>query len=502
MKKLILLFVCCSLMSYGQKKKSPSPDPAAAYDEYVQRTMKEWEIPGMAIVVVKDNKVLFKKGYGVRKINTADPVDTQTLFTCASTTKAMTATCLGMLVDEGKVKWDDPVEDYLPDFQLYDVYASRNLRVRDLLIHNSGVGNTDFLWTEMNVSSDEVLRKMRYVKPSYPFRGGYTYQNIFFLAAGKVIEKVSGQSWESFITERLFKPLNMIRTKPTLKDVLNDSNLAYPHDKIDGKVALINRMSADQIGPAGSVKSCVDDLANWVQCMIDSSKFGNIRLLKAETWVEIFKPQTILPSLFYPTMKILKPNWTTYGLGWFQHDYRGEKVNFHTGSLSGEIAINGQLPSQKLGIFIIANLDHAELRHALMYKAFDTFALGGNRDWSAEFKPLYQSIEAESQQKQKELANKRVSGTTPTLPLASFAGTYTDPLYGKVDVTLKNDKLEVNFNGFVHATLEHWHYDTFRAWYDAQEENKQISLLLFDKDPSGTLAGLRIGNQHFIREQK
>ncbi|MFM7856562.1 MAG: serine hydrolase domain-containing protein, partial [Flammeovirgaceae bacterium] len=277
----------------------------------------------------------------------------------------------------------------MPDFKLYDPFVTRELKIRDLFIHNSGVGNADFLWGAMDVSSADVVRKMEQVKPSYSVRSSFIYQNIFYLVAGQVIQKVSGQSWEEFISQRIFQPLNMTRTVPLLK-MVTDTNHSTPHYFYDGAIRAIAPSSADNVGPAGSVYSTIDDMSQWMQCMLDSSKYQGGRLLKPTTWAEMFKPQTLVPaSQFYPTMQLIKPNWMSYGLGWFQHDYKGKKINYHTGSLAGEVAIHAQLPDAKLGFYFFGNYDHAEVRHALVYKTFDLFALGGNRDWSKEFLKLY-----------------------------------------------------------------------------------------------------------------
>lgn len=435
------------------------------FDAYIEKSRALYQVPGLAVAVVKDGKVLLSKGYGVRELGKPDAVNAQTLYACASTTKAMTATCMAMLVDEGKVKWDDPVTKHLPDFQLYDPYVTRELKIRDLFTHNSGVGNADFFWSTLRIPSDEILSQMKFVKPSYSMRADFIYQNIFYLYAGKVIEKVSGMPWEIFIQKRIFEPLKMNRTFPMLKQV-KDVNQSMPHHFVDDKITVIQRTNADVIGPAGSVWSCVDDMSKWAICMLDSSKYVGGRLVKPATWTELFRPQVIVPAdEFYPTMKLTKPNWTTYALGWFQQDYKGKKVNFHTGSLAGEIAIHGQLPDSKLGIYVFGNLDHAEVRHALMFKAFDIFALGEDKDWSSEFNELYTKQNEGYERDTKNFESKRVMNTKPSLDIAAYAGTYTDPLYGELVITLEGNNLVCNLNNVVKATLEHWHYDTFRGYF-------------------------------------
>ena len=462
----INLLITVLLLTFAASQAQTLESKVKEFDAYAEKSRNLYQVPGLALTVVKDGKVIFKKGYGVQQLGTTNAVDTQTFFACASTTKAMTATCMAMLVDEGKVKWDDPVINYLPDFQLYDVHVTRELKIRDLFTHNSGVGNADFLWSIMSIPSDEVLSKMKMVKSSYSLRSGFIYQNIFYLYAGKVIEKVSGQPWEEFIQKRIFQPLGMTRTYPMLK-MVNDANQSQPHYLIENQITVIKRTNADAIGPAGSVWSCIDDMSKWALCMLDSSKYAGGRLVKPSTWKEMFKPQVIVSANeFYPTAQLTKPNWMTYGLGWFQQDYMGKKVNYHTGSLAGETAIHGQLPDSKLAIYIFGNYDHAEVRHALMFKAFDLFGTGGTRDWSSEFHTLYKNIQAGSDKAEKAFADARVANTKPSLSLDEYTGKYTDPLFGEVIITRENEDLIIVSNQFLKARVSHWHYDTFRGWYD------------------------------------
>ena len=470
MKNLITAVLCLMILTpcvQAQKTKSlkTASDTAAAFDAYVQKSIKEWEVPGLAIVVVKNNKVVFKNSYGTTELGTGNKVNNQTLFACASTTKAMTATAMGILVDQGKVNWDDPVIKYLPSFRLYDPYVTTQMRVRDLFLHNSGVGNTDYLWAMNILSSDEIMERMQLVKPSYSFRAGFIYQNIFYGIAGKVIEKVTGMPWENYITKNIFEPLGMLQTRAKLALVTNP-NISKPHQRVEGKIQVIDRDSADRIGAAGSVYSNIDEIALWMQCMLDSSKYEGGRLVSPATWTTLLKPQTfVTESEFYPTKQLTKPNFTTYALGWFQQDYKGRKLNFHTGSLSGEIAIHGQMPEEKTGVYIFGNLDHAEARHALMFKAFDQYALGGNTDWSADFLTLYGNIRAKAAEANAAEEASRVLNTKPSLPLQAYVGTYTDPLFGSITITLENEILVAENIKLGKGKVSHWNYDTFQlAW--------------------------------------
>ena len=471
MKKLITLVVCFTLLlqnTQAQKVKilKTATDTAAAFDTYVQKAIKEWEIPGLAIVVVKNNKIVFKNSYGTTELGTGNMVNNQTLFACASTTKAMTAAAMGILVDQGKVNWDDPVIKHLPSFRLYDPYVTTQMRVRDLFLHNSGVGNTDYLWATNILTSDEIMERMQLVKPSYSFRAGFIYQNIFYGIAGQVIEKVSGMPWETFITKNIFEPLGMMHTRAKL-GLVTDPNISKPHDRVEGKIQVIERDTADRIAAAGSVYSNIDEIALWMQCMLDSSKYEGGRLVSPTTWTTLLKPQTfVTESEFYPTKQLTKPNFTTYALGWFQQDYKGRKLNYHTGSLSGEIAIHGQIPEEKTGVYVFGNLDHADARHALMFKAFDMYALGGNTDWSADFLTLYGNIRAKAAAVKAAAEATRVLNTKPSLPLQAYVGTYSDPLFGGITISLENETLIAENIKLGKGTISHWNFDTFQLAWD------------------------------------
>jgi CubicO group peptidase (beta-lactamase class C family) len=436
------------------------------FDRYVETARNQWQVPGISIVVVQNGKILFSKGYGVRELGKKEPVNSETLFGAMSTTKAMTVVALGMLVDEGKLNWDDKVIKHLPAFRVSDPYVTSEITVRDLLTHNAGLGNADFLWAwTPDLPIAEVISRMQYANRAYSMRSSFIYQNIMYLVAGQIIEKVSGMPWERFMTERLFVPLGMKNTFPDLVTSQKYKNRSSSHYEIKGKIQVIPEMSADSIAPAGAVWSTADDIGKWVNFMLGNTTARGKELIKPATLNEIFKPQVVVPAgQFYPTIALTKPHWMTYGLGWFQHDYRGEMVNFHTGSLAGRTAIIGLLRDKKLGVYIFGNLDHAEVRHALMYKVFDLFAFADNsRDWSMEFKALYDNREAQAAKQVEAMKSRRVPNTRPSLLLASYAGRYSDPFYGSVEIAVVGEKLKAIFNKDLSADLSHWQFDTFMA---------------------------------------
>ncbi|MGD9902063.1 MAG: serine hydrolase [Vicinamibacterales bacterium] len=477
------------------------PDPLAGFDAQVAQAVRDWRTPGLAIAVVKDGEVVFAKGYGVRRLGAADAVDERTLFAIGSTTKAMTAAAIGVLVDEGRLGWDDRVVDHLPWFALADPYVTREVRVRDLLTHRAGVPNTDLLWYEQPTPAREVIGRLREVPLESSLRSHFTYQNVMYAAAGEVVAAVSGMPWADFVRTRLFVPLGMSGTIPTAATLAAQPNVAAPHYEIDGAVTVIRNASVDSVAPAGSVWSSVGDMAEWLRMLLaGGTTRDGTRLLSAKTVTELFAPQTMVGAdAFYPTARLTSPHWTTYGLGWFQSDYAGEKVDFHTGSIDGMVAIAGLIRDRGLGVYVLANLDHAELRHALMYSVFDRYLGRPARDWSGEFRALYGELARAAEAERAKAEAARVVGTSPSLPLARYAGTYRSPVYGTVTVSHDAGRLQVRFGEGFTGPLQHWHYDTFRAVWDARWRGTAPAT--FQLDARGEVASLTTSGVTFAREQ-
>ena len=487
-----LLLVNISL--YGQKKTTtmkswqPMKEAPALFDQYVQETLGLWKTPGISVAVVKDGRVVFKKGYGVEELGKPAPFTTGTLGVCASTTKAMTAVCMGMLVDEGKVQWSDKLQDVFPEFHLSDPALSAELTVRDLFTHDAGLGNSDLLWV-LGFSREEILKKMQLLPIAYSLRSSFVYQNCMYIAAGELIRKLSGQSWEDFISSRLFAPVGMTHTYASYSRSSGEASHEHPHFMIKDSVRPIPFLEYGSVGPAGGVWSCAEDVAKWMNFLLDSARVGGRRLLKPATFRELFKPQSFVTEQeFYPTQRLTHPNWTTYGLGWFQEDYRGKMVQFHTGSLDGAVAILGMIPSEHFGIYIFGNLDHSEMRHALMYKAMDLWGFDdpNGRDWSREMYAMYKEIHEEGKKREQESEVKRAKGTKPSLAMAAYTGNYTNDIYGEAKVTLRGDSLRVEFPNQVAMNLGHWNFDTFVGTYEYFWWGK--NLLQFELDAEGKVA--------------
>jgi CubicO group peptidase (beta-lactamase class C family) len=461
----------------------------AELDAYVTRAVRDWRVTGLAIAVVKDDSVIFAKGYGVRELGKPGAVDAGTRFAIGSTTKAMTAVALGMLVDEGKVRWDEPVISYLPGFRVGDPYVTRELTVRDLLTHRGGLGNADQLWSAADYTPEEISRRVATLQPAYSLRSGFIYQNIMYAIAGDVVAAASGMPWATFLRTRIFTPLGMTATEPTLAALAGQPNVATPHADIRDTIRPISNRSVDAVGPAGSVWSSVNDMAKWMRFMLDSGRVGGKRLLTQATWREIMTPQVIAPPSMYTATQLTRPDFFTYGLGWFLHDYEGEKVAMHTGSIDGMSAIIGLLPERRVGVYVLANLDHAELRHALMYRVFDLARGRPGRDWSAELLALHTRLDAQADSARRLQQQRRAADTRPSLPLDRYAGTYSSPTYGDAVVSLRDGALHFAFSKGRRGRLTHWQYDTFEAqWEDIRMTPSQV---VFALDGAGGVASVR-----------
>jgi len=441
---------------------------ARELDAFIRKGMKDWEIPGLSVAVVHRDSQVLVRGYGVLQRGNPAPVDQNTLFGMMSTTKAMTAMAIAMLVDEGKLAWDDPVTSWVPEFGMPDPWVTRDLRVQDLLTHNSGLGNVDLLWSRQDLSAAEIFRRVRLLQPAYPLRGGFIYQNVMYGLAGEVVSRASGVPYGEFLRRRLFGPLGMTRTFPSYRAVAesSDPNLSRAHYRIRDTIRVINDEAIDVLPAAGAVWSTAGDMASWLNFLLDSAEVGGHRLVSDSNYRRVFTPQAVIgPEEFYPSARLTRPHWTTYGLGWFQQDYRGHFVAFHTGSLDGRTAIVGLLPDEQAGIYVFGNLDHAEFRHALMLKAFDLFLGGPPRDWSTELLRLYGGLRARGDSARAAGLRSRVAGTKPSHPLASYAGSYEHPIWGQVEVQQEGEGLRfsIGTNPILRGPLRHWHYDSFRA---------------------------------------
>ncbi|HSI87447.1 MAG TPA: serine hydrolase [Pyrinomonadaceae bacterium] len=463
-------------------------------DTYAQKVLKDQNGVGMAIAIVKDGRVAFSKGYGTRELGTSAPVDENTVFAIASNSKAFTTAALAILVDEGKLSWEDKVTKYLPDFEMYDPWVTNELRVRDLVTHRVGLDtfSGDLLWYETTYSGDEILSRQRHLKPVSSFRSRYGYQNLMFIAAGKVIEKVSGKPWCEFVTESILRPLEMNRTTCTIRNL--PDNAAFPHNESGGKLRKLHRGNVDGADAAAALNSSVSDLSKWIRLQLGRGTFNGKQIFSRERSWEMWQPYLARQLSEQFTSDNPTRNFSGVGMGWFVYDYQGRKVIDHSGGLDGMLSYTVLVPGENLGFVILTNSESPAFS-IMMQKIRDVFLDAPERDYNA----LSLANRKRAQERTaKQIADedaKRVSGTRPSLSLGKYSGTYRDQLYGDITVALEGGRLVMRFGAspnFV-ADLEHWHYDTFQIkWRPSVAYNFPRGWVTFAVDKNATAAEMTI----------
>jgi CubicO group peptidase (beta-lactamase class C family) len=464
--------------------------PLKGFDAYAEQALRDWRVPGMAIAVVRNDSVVFIKGYGVRELGKPALVDARTLFAIGSTTKAFTAAALAMLVDSGKVAWDDPVTKHLPWLELSDPYVTRELTVRDLLTHRSGLPRGDLVWYGSAYDRSEVLHRLRYLKPSWSFRSRYGYQNIMFLAAGEVVAAVSGRSWGDFLKARIFTPLGMSSTNTSVTALAAAGDVATPHKKIDDTVRVIPWRNIDNIAPAGSINSSVADLAQWLRLQLADGTYGGRRLLSDSVVEEMHSPQVVIRMNKESRELFPDTHFLAYGLGWLLRDYHGKQFVGHGGAIDGMRAEIGLIPEAHLGAVVLCNLDGTSFPSAILYRALDAYMGAPPRDWSAVLLAAARKAEAQGDSTEKAFEAKRVPNTHPSLPLERYAGTYLDSLYGTVEIAEQGDRLVARMGPAFVGDLTHWHFDTFKATW--RDRGLGTSYLTFNVDAEGKVSSVEV----------
>lgn len=447
-----------SFLSVAQQ--NPSVD---ALKQYIEDARIKWKVPAVAVGIIYKDTIVLLDGFGEREVGTGKSVDKNTLFAVASNTKAFTAAAIGMLVDEGKADWDDPVTKYLPWFKLYNPYVNENLTIRDLLTHRSGLAtfSGDLIWYGSDHSRNEILRRAQYLKPIHGFRAEFGYSNILYLAAGQIVEKISGMTWDEFLKQRIFEPLGMEHTNTSVSLLDLSGNTAIPHTDVDEKVIPIPYLNWDNIGPAGSINSSAADMLKWISLQLKNGKLNDQQLISARSLREMRSPQTIQNVSQFSERLWPSTHFNSYGMGWGLMDYHGKKVISHSGGYDGMVSYSGFVPEANLGFVILTN-KNSSLFYTLMYKILDTFLSSDDFDWSTYFFDLNQKNQ-EAKAKAAEKDKTEVKKSSPTLPLENYCGTYSSPMYGEVTVEMVKGALYLKFSHtkIFHAPLKHLEYNTF-----------------------------------------
>lgn len=473
-----------------------------AFETFAKKTLHDWEAPGAAVAVVKDDKIVYAGGFGVKEIGHTNPVGARTIFGVASNTKSFTATAVAILVDEGKLNWDDKVIKHLPDFKLADEYATREITIRDLLAHRSGLPayGGDILWWGGDYTRREIVERVRFVKPKTSFRAAYTYQNIPFIAAGQIIEKVSGRSWDEFVRERILKPLRMNETTTSIREIGARADKATPHfrELETGKTFPIAWRNLDNGAAAAGINSNVLDMANWLRLQINEGEFEGKRIVSTKNVREIQSPQTIIPFTNAADQPAnLKTNFRAYALGWSLREYAGFKMVWHNGWTDGQLSMTALIPEKKIGVVVLTNVHQQNVYAPLAYRALDT-ALGSSAtDWNSYFYQLIKAAEKQILEAEKKLEAERAKNTSPSLALKNYVGVYENELYGKISLAEENGKLVVRLSRsptYI-GDLRHWENDRFRAvWRDPVAEKSFLNFVVKD----GRAAAVKMAMTGFI----
>ena len=460
------LFLCMASTAVRAADFQP-----ATLDRIIETTREFWNTPGLAVAIVHGDDIVYMRGFGVKHLGSSDPVTADTRFAIYSSTKSFTSAALGILVDEGKLSWDDPVRTRLPYFKLSDPLADANVTIRDLLCHRTGLGNRDWLWISSSgaytsASREEIIRTLGLLPLSYSFRSTWEYQSSTFLAAGEVLAHVAGTTWEEFVRRRLLASLGMTNSGVSVRDALQSVDHATPHQRRGEKTEAIDWPDFGQLAAASSMNSSVRDLTRWMRLHLNEGRFEGRVILKDGTIHETHTPQMLRSTR--PSTLNEGPHMAAYGLGWFIQDYRGHHVVYDPGAADGFGSQVLLLPDEHYGIAILTNLGNesvsgninpavAIVQDAIMDQLLGLPAKDRNAAVLAELRQA--AADKEKQREQRE--SRRLKDTRPSHSPTEYAGTYEHPAYGKLLVRENASKLEVEFRG-LRGSLEHYDFDTFR----------------------------------------
>ncbi|MGI9040859.1 MAG: serine hydrolase [Gemmatimonadales bacterium] len=474
------------------------PTPPSGFDAHVARVMKTFDVPGMSVAIVKDGKVVLAKGYGVRALGGSARVDARTRFGIASNTKIFTATALALLVEEGRLEWDAPVIRYLPAFAMYDPYVTRELTVRDLLVHRSGLGlgAGDLLWWPPSTySRKEIAHRIRFIRPATSFRSAYAYDNVLYLVAGEVIEAVTGKSWEDFVRARILARVGMTGSDVRHSGATAGGNVAHTHAEVNDTLRRVAPFTSDNTNPAGGIMSGAEDMAKWILVQLDSGRVaGGTRLFSTETARELWREVTPTPiGSLIPELPHLLAELSGYALGLNASDYRGHKLLQHTGGLPGYLSKVAMIPSRRLGVVVLTNQESGAAFNSIAYHVLDHYLGVEPPDYVSVFAKLAEQNRAEWRKLEREAAGSRDSTSRPSLPLAAYAGTYRDDWYGEVTIAREGGRLVIRFarTPLLVGDLHHWQHDTFLArWRD--RELRADAYVTFALEADGGIAQVRM----------
>lgn len=429
--------------------------------DFIQEKLSEWHTPGLAVAIVKDGEVILSEGFGYRDLDGQLPVTTETLFPIASISKSFTTTVMSLLVEEGKLNWDQPVRTYLPEFAMYDAVATERVTPRDLVCHRTGLPSSILALLNQDGDRAEYVKRVKHMKPIHDFRSNFEYQNVTFTVAGHLAGQVAGTTWEELVQERIFKPLGMKDSCLTIAKLQESKNRALPYDyQAEQGITKTEYMNCELMGPAGGINSTLEDMTQWLLLQLNQGKVGEEQIVAADSLSELYTPQMTIKTPLFWTEKYKEMPSAQYGLGWFFEPYHGIKRIQHGGNLSGFTTWLSFMPEEGLGVVILANRTWSQLPMILEGYIYDLLLDKPITDWNARAATLnlYKTFADLDQQ----LLGARKVDTTTTHPLEELAGEYQSPVHGALQIDLTNGELRLQVGGY-EALLNHVHYNTFET---------------------------------------
>ena len=445
---LIVVGICTFLASLAPAQDNTVDERFRGLDEIIEKYLEEWDIPGLAIAIFTDDEIVYMKGFGYKDLESKAPVTETTLFGVGSVTKNFTSFAAAILVDQGKLDFDIPINDYMPSFRLYTDYLTHNVTVRDVLSHRTGIPECSTALYYTGATRYEFLGKMRYYEPSYPLRYKFQYNGGFYIALSAFLEHVGGQTWEDLLTENVLKPLKMDSTFFVVDDAIRAGDLATPYQVSGGEYAKQSLEWIDITGAAGAIISNVVDLSKWVQMHIKRGEYGGRTIISEDTFKQLVAPTMARERSLSQSQ--------VYGLGWHVMNHRGHDLVEHMGNITGYTGYVGFLPNEKIGFAFVMNRNYSSIPFALVREALDRMLGYENYDWVGYFEEIKKNYYASSEHTEP----VRVENTSPTLPLSQYAGAYENGAYGKITITVKDNKLAGSYFG-KEFVMEHYHYNVF-----------------------------------------
>lgn len=476
---------------------SAQPFDTKAVDKIVTSTMRAWGIPGAAVAIVKNDRVVYVSGYGTKELGGTAPVTGETLFQIASTSKAFTSTALAMLASDKKLSFDDPVRQHLDYFHLNDMCADSQVTIRDIVSHRTGLKRHDELWDNSPLTREEVVRRIGKVELSKPFRSAYQYQNIMYIAAGEVVAKASGMSWDEFVKTRIFQPLAMTRTVTSDAEWnAADHATGYQYDWKTGRISPQRPIDTTTIGAGGAIKSCALDMANWLRFQLSNGAFNLVQLTDPATIEETKTPNTVIRMEGLTREANTETNVMSYAMGWNVQDYRGELLVSHAGALNGFRTHVDLLPRRSAGFVIMTNIGRGLANISMRNSLADLLSNKPGRDWNAYYLMIDRRSDEKSAAEKEARDAKRIPDTTPSRPLESYAGEYESAAYGIAKVSMVDGGLVLQWSRMT-IPLTHFHYDVFNAVSEYDDVDEQVA---FGIAPDREVKALTLFGERFTRK--